>query len=232
MRVRAHCNPHTAAQLPCFPSTDCHLCKPAVVCWWCCNGICTCTVFAQHYMPMRPLLWPQAHSCTIKMLTGELKAAANKLAKEQAERAERERQKRAKEKALADRQRQRQAAREEEARQRRLQAAAAAAAVSVHVADTAGCPLCVCSCMRLNCTSVTQHSPHNLGVLFSPITHLLCSHNNRKKSGSLRSWKTTAACRCTCSCQQHQRTWPRRQHVASSVLQTSCCCRPLQEPAC
>jgi Flp pilus assembly protein TadB len=63
-------------------------------------------------------------------LTGELKAAANKLAKEQAERAERERQRRAKEKALAERQRQRQAAREEEGRQRRLQAAAAAAAVS------------------------------------------------------------------------------------------------------
>lgn len=74
--------------------------------------------------------WVGHRLTTIKMLTGELKAAANKLAKEQAERAERERQKRAKEKALAERQRQRQAAREEAARQRRLQAAAAAAAVS------------------------------------------------------------------------------------------------------
>lgn len=69
------------------------------------------------------------------MLTGELKAAANKLAKEQAERAERERQRRAKEKALAERQRQRQAAREEEARQRRLDAAAAAAAEEERLAQ-------------------------------------------------------------------------------------------------
>eukprot|EP00878_Enallax_costatus_P007163 GHUV01007507.1.p1 GENE.GHUV01007507.1~~GHUV01007507.1.p1 ORF type:complete len:464 (+),score=177.18 GHUV01007507.1:312-1703(+) len=62
------------------------------------------------------------------MFSGELKAAAAKLEKEQAERAERERQRIAKEKLLAERQKQRQLQREEEARERRLQAAAAAAA--------------------------------------------------------------------------------------------------------
>eukprot|EP00879_Flechtneria_rotunda_P005717 GHRR01006018.1.p1 GENE.GHRR01006018.1~~GHRR01006018.1.p1 ORF type:complete len:369 (+),score=168.11 GHRR01006018.1:324-1430(+) len=61
------------------------------------------------------------------MLTGELKAAANKLQKEQAERAERERQRLAKEKLIAERQRQRHTQREEEARARRLAAIAAQA---------------------------------------------------------------------------------------------------------
>lgn len=72
----------------------------------------------------------QSSPAASTMFNGELKAAANKLQREQQQRAERDRQRLAKEKALAERQRQRQAAREEEGRQRRLQAAAAAAAVS------------------------------------------------------------------------------------------------------
>jgi phosphate starvation-inducible protein PhoH len=64
------------------------------------------------------------------MLSGELKAAASKLQKEQAQRAEKERQRLEKERILAERQRQRQQQREEEARAKRLEAAAAAAAVS------------------------------------------------------------------------------------------------------
>jgi len=85
------------------------------------------------------------------MFAGELKAAANKLQREQAERTERERQKRIKEQQLAERQRQRQAAREEEGRQRRLQAAAAAAAVSRQDTWTSSSLQVPCSC----CTNRT-----------------------------------------------------------------------------
>uniref|UniRef100_A0A383WIE9 UBX domain-containing protein n=1 Tax=Tetradesmus obliquus TaxID=3088 RepID=A0A383WIE9_TETOB len=62
------------------------------------------------------------------MLSGELKAAASKLQKEQAQRTEKERQRLEKERILAERQRQRQQQREEEARAKRLEVAAAAAA--------------------------------------------------------------------------------------------------------
>jgi hypothetical protein len=75
------------------------------------------------------------------MFSGELKAAANKLQREQAERAERERQRIAKERLLAERQRQRQAQRQEDARERRLQAAAAAAAVSHNFHNVEACKI-------------------------------------------------------------------------------------------
>lgn len=70
------------------------------------------------------------------MFSGDLKAAADKLSREQRERAERERLRLEKEKAIAERQRQRQAAREEEARRRREAAEAAAIAVSCGNART------------------------------------------------------------------------------------------------
>jgi hypothetical protein len=70
-----------------------------------------------------------AAAAAAAMLSGELKAAASKLQKEQAQRAEKERQRLEKERILAERQRQRQQQREEEARAKRLEAAAAAAAV-------------------------------------------------------------------------------------------------------
>lgn len=41
---------------------------------------------------------------------------------------------------------------------------------------------CVCSCMRLNCTSVSQHSPRNLAVVqCSPITHPLSSQQQEEE---------------------------------------------------
>ncbi len=86
------------------------------------------------------------------MWVGDLNAAAAKLAKQQAERAERERQRLAKERALAERQRQRQALREEEARTKRLEAIAAAAAVRyLCTSDCASMPLLLheCGCVAL-----------------------------------------------------------------------------------
>lgn len=142
------------------------------------------------------------------MLSGELKAAASKLQKEQAQRTEKERQRLEKERILAERQRQRQQQREEEARAKRLEAAAAAAAVrdycqsasshgNLYAAGTAGggtgCKGCMLACKGyfaarsslVALQSIRQTStcvPGHLGI-----QHLLCMvtlHVCRKKSAT------------------------------------------------